>query len=82
MNHLLSQWQRLGANAVLAVGESEVMLGKTPGNIRAIRPMADGVIADFEVAEEMIKHFIRKVNGRVSFASPQVVMCAIRLNSG
>ena len=37
--------------------------------------MADGVIADFEVAEEMIKHFIRKVNGRMSFASPQVIIC-------
>ena len=56
-----------GKSQVLAVGEeAKVMLGKTPGNIRAIRPMADGVIADFEVAEEMIKHFIRKVNGRMS----------------
>ena len=65
-----------GKTHVLAVGEeAKVMLGKTPGNIRAIRPMADGVIADFEVAEEMIKHFIRKVNGRMSFASPQVIIC-------
>ena len=57
-----------GKTQVLAVGEeAKVMLGKTPGNIRAIRPMADGVIADFEVAEEMIKHFIRKVNGRLQF---------------
>ena len=65
-----------GKTQVLAVGEeAKVMLGKTPGNIRAIRPMADGVIADFEVAEEMIKHFIRKVNGRMSFASPQVIIC-------
>ena len=65
-----------GKVQVLAVGEeAKVMLGKTPGNIRAIRPMADGVIADFEVAEEMIKHFIRKVNGRMSFASPQVIIC-------
>ena len=65
-----------GRTQVLAVGEeAKVMLGKTPGNIRAIRPMADGVIADFEVAEEMIKHFIRKVNGRMSFASPQVIIC-------
>ena len=51
------------------------MLGKTPGNIRAIRPMADGVIADFEVAEEMIKHFIRKVNGSMPLSSPQVIIC-------
>ena len=65
-----------GKTQVLAVGEeAKVMLGKTPGNIRAIRPMADGVIADFEVAEEMIKHFIRKVNGRLSIASPQMIIC-------
>ena len=65
-----------GRIQVLAVGEeAKVMLGKTPGNIRAIRPMADGVIADFEVAEEMIKHFIRKVNGRLNFSSPQVIIC-------
>ena len=51
------------------------MLGKTPGNIKAIRPMSDGVIADFEVAEEMIKHFIRKVNSGSGLASPQVVIC-------
>ena len=52
-----------GKQQVLAVGdEAKVMLGKTPGNIRAIRPMADGVIADFEVAEEMIKHFRSYVN--------------------
>ena len=65
-----------GKQQVLAVGdEAKVMLGKTPGNIRAIRPMADGVIADFEVAEEMIKHFIRKVNGSMPLSSPQVIIC-------
>ena len=65
-----------GRTQVLAVGEeAKVMLGKTPGNIRAIRPMADGVIADFEVAEEMIKHFIRKVHNRRNFASPEVIIC-------
>ena len=48
-----------GKTHVLAVGDdAKQMLGKTPGNIKAIRPMSDGVIADFEVAEEMIKHFI------------------------
>ena len=52
-----------------------MMLGRTPGNIQAIRPLRDGVIADFEVAEEMIKHFIRKVHNRRSFASPQVIVC-------
>ena len=51
------------------------MLGRTPGNIEAIRPLRDGVIADFEIAEEMIKHFIRKVHNRRSFASPQVIVC-------
>jgi rod shape-determining protein MreB len=52
-----------------------MMLGRTPGNIQAIRPLRDGVIADFEVAEEMIKHFIRKVHNRRSFASPQCIVC-------
>jgi len=52
-----------GKKQVLAVGnEAKLMLGRTPGNIHAIRPLRDGVIADFEVAEEMIKYFIRKVN--------------------
>ena len=61
---------------MLAVGdEAKLMLGRTPGNIQAIRPLRDGVIADFEVAEEMIKHFIRKVHNRRSFASPQVIIC-------
>ncbi|MDP7668348.1 MAG: rod shape-determining protein [Rhodospirillales bacterium] len=65
-----------GRKQVLAVGEdAKLMLGRTPGNIHAIRPLRDGVIADFEVAEEMIKHFIRKVHNRHSFASPQVIVC-------
>jgi len=65
-----------GKTQVLAVGdEAKQMLGRTPGNIQAIRPLRDGVIADFEVAEEMIKHFIRKVHNRRSFASPQVIIC-------
>ena len=65
-----------GKQLVLAVGEeAKQMLGRTPGNIRAIRPLRDGVIADFEVAEEMIKYFIRKVHNRRSFASPLVIIC-------
>ncbi len=65
-----------GKKQVLAIGEeAKQMLGRTPGNIEAIRPLRDGVIADFEVAEEMIKHFIRKVHNRRSFASPQVIIC-------
>ena len=65
-----------GKKQVLAVGEeAKLMLGRTPGSIAAIRPLRDGVIADFEAAEEMIKHFIRKVNNRRGFASPMVVVC-------
>ncbi len=65
-----------GKKQVLAVGnDAKMMLGRTPGNIEAIRPMRDGVIADFEVAEEMIKHFIRKVHNRSSFANPLIVVC-------
>ena len=65
-----------GKRHVLAVGEeAKLMLGRTPGNISAIRPLRDGVIADFEVAEEMIKHFIRKVHGRRRFASPIIIVC-------
>ena len=61
---------------VLAVGnDAKQMLGRTPQNIKAVRPLRDGVIADFAVAEEMIKHFIRKVHNRRSFASPMVVVC-------
>src|SRR3989440_1797404 len=65
-----------GKKHVLAVGnDAKMMLGRTPGNIEAIRPMRDGVIADFEVAEEMIKHFIRKVHNRRSFANPMIIVC-------
>ncbi len=65
-----------GKKHVLEVGNAaKMMLGRTPGNIEAIRPMRDGVIADFEVAEEMIKHFIRKVHNRRSFANPMIIIC-------
>ncbi|MDJ0860223.1 MAG: rod shape-determining protein [Dinoroseobacter sp.] len=65
-----------GKKQVLAVGEdAKLMLGRTPGSIEAIRPMREGVIADFDVAEEMIKHFIRKVHNRRSFSAPQVIVC-------
>lgn len=67
---------RKGRKQLLAVGEeARQMLGRTPGFIQAIRPMRDGVIADFEATEEMIKHFIRKVHNRRRFATPQVVVC-------
>jgi len=65
-----------GKKQVLAVGdEAKMMLGRTPGNIEAVRPMRDGVIADFELAEEMIKHFIRKVHNRSTFANPLILVC-------
>jgi rod shape-determining protein MreB len=65
-----------GRKQVLAVGnEAKLMVGRTPGNIQAIRPLRDGVIADFEVAEEMIKHFIRKVHNRRSFVAPRIIIC-------
>ena len=64
-----------GKNKVLAVGiEAKEMLGRSPGNIEVIRPLRDGVIADFEVAEEMIKHFIQKVHNRRAFTSPIIVI--------
>ena len=65
-----------GKKVVLAVGEdAKLMLGRTPGSIEAIRPMRDGVIADFEAAEAMIKHFIRKVHPRTTFSKPKIIVC-------
>ncbi|QTA78576.1 Cell shape-determining protein [Desulfonema limicola] len=62
-------------NRVLAVGlEAKNMLGRTPGNIVAIRPMRDGVIADFEVTEAMIRHFIQKVHNRRTFVRPRIIV--------
>jgi rod shape-determining protein MreB len=63
-------------SSVLAVGnEAKSMLGKTPGYISAIRPLRDGVIADFEVAEEMIKYFIKKIHNRRLFTAPRIIIC-------
>jgi rod shape-determining protein MreB len=62
-------------NRVLAVGiEAKKMLGKTPGSIVAIRPMRDGVIADFEVTEAMLRHFIQKVHNRRTFVRPRIII--------
>src|ERR1700676_3133396 len=67
---------RGGRKQVLAGGKyAKMMVGRGPGNISPIRPMRDGVIADFEIAEEMIKHFIRKVHNRRSFANPMIIVC-------
>ena len=61
---------------VLAVGsEARRMLGRTPGNIVAIRPLRDGVIADFEVTEILLKHFISKVCGKYRFTKPMIMVC-------
>lgn len=60
----------------LAVGtEAREMLGRTPGRVHAIRPMKDGVIADFEITEIMLNHFIRKVNGKSFFSRPRILIC-------
>ena len=66
-----------GVKRVKAVGDdAKMMMGKTPDTIEAIRPLRDGVIADIEIAEEMIKHFIRKVSGKKSlFRYPEIVIC-------
>jgi len=64
-----------GGDKVLAVGEeAKKMLGRTPGDIVAIRPMADGVIADFDITETMLRHFIRKVHHRRSLVRPRIII--------
>jgi rod shape-determining protein MreB len=61
---------------LLAVGmDAKKMLGRTPGNIVAIRPMKDGVIADFEMAEKMLRHFITKAHNRNTFVRPRIIIC-------
>src|SRR3989344_8135108 len=65
-----------GIKRVLAVGkEAKEMLGRTAGNIEAIRPMRDGVIADFDVCEAMLRYFIRKVHNRKSLLRPRIMIC-------
>src|SRR4029078_1787117 len=62
-------------NRIEAVGiEAKEMLGRTPGNIEAIRPMKDGVIADFEVTERMLEYFIKKAHGRKMYVHPRIVI--------
>ena len=63
-------------NKVIAVGsEAREMLGRTPGNIVAIRPLRDGVIAEYDVTEKMLKYFINKAVGKKSFFKPRVMVC-------
>ncbi len=70
------QYNKHGQETILAVGqEAKDMVGKTPGNIKAIRPMKDGVIADFNVTEMMIRYFIEKAHKRKSFFSPRIIIC-------
>jgi rod shape-determining protein MreB len=65
-----------GGNVVLAVGhDAKRMLGRTPGNIQAIRPMKDGVIADFEITEAMLRHFISKVHNSHRLVRPRIIIC-------
>ncbi len=70
------QTDKHGKSNILAVGhEAKDMIGKTPGNIHAIRPMKDGVIADFDMTEKMIRYFIEKAHKRKSFIRPRIVIC-------
>jgi rod shape-determining protein MreB and related proteins len=65
-----------GTKKVLAVGrEAKEMLGRTPGNIQAIRPLRDGVIADFEVTEAMLRHFIERAHDRRTLVKPRIIIC-------
>lgn len=70
------QHDRYGKDKILAVGqEAKQMIGKTPLNIQAVRPMKDGVIADFEMTERMIRYFIEKAHSRKSFIRPRIIIC-------
>jgi rod shape-determining protein MreB len=70
------QKDAVGQKRVLAVGtEAKNMLGRTPGSIVAIRPMKDGVIADFDITEEMLRYFIRKIHDRKALVRPRIVIC-------
>ena len=65
-----------GGSRVLAVGrEAKEMLGRTPGNIRAVRPLRDGVIADFEITEAMLRHFIARAHSRRTLVKPRIIIC-------
>jgi len=65
-----------GGRKILAVGkEAKEMVGRTPGNIEAIRPMKDGVIADFEITEAMLRYFIRKAHNRKTLIRPRIIIC-------
>lgn len=70
------QTDKYGKSKILAVGkEAKEMVGKTPGSIHAIRPMKDGVIADFDMTEKMIRHFIEKAHKRKALMRPRIIVC-------
>jgi rod shape-determining protein MreB and related proteins len=70
------QMDQRGVQKVLAVGiEAKEMLGRTPGHIEAVRPLRDGVIADFEVTEAMLRYFITKVHRRKTLVKPRIIIC-------
>lgn len=70
------QNDRFGKNKILSVGqEAKEMVGKTPGSITAVRPMKDGVIADFDMTEKMIRHFIEKAHKRKALMRPRIIVC-------
>jgi rod shape-determining protein MreB len=70
------QKEAKGGRRVLAVGaEAKKMLGRTPGNIIAIRPLKDGVIADFEITEAMLRYFIQKIHNRKTLVRPRIIIC-------
>ena len=75
MNLQLLQLLMKKEKITLAVGEDAKQMLGMPGSIQAIRPLRDGVIADFIVTEEMIKHFIKKVHQRSAFANPRILIC-------
>src|SRR5215203_9283 len=72
----VQQRNERGGKKVLAVGaEAKRMLGRTPGSIVAIRPLKDGVIADFEICQSMLKYFIAKSNERIAIVRPRIIIC-------
>src|ERR1700745_3669749 len=72
----VQQRNERGGKKVLAVGrEAKEMLGRTPGSIVAIRPMKDGVIADFEVTQSMLKYFIAKSHEKITLVTPRIIIC-------
>lgn len=70
------QQEARGSKRVLAVGkEAKEMLGRTPGNIRAVRPLRDGVIADFDITEAMLRYFIKRAHHRSTLVKPRIIIC-------